>query len=189
MKSLTSMRKSLFSFVFLFGFGIQTSIAQNTSAKASAAVEEKTGLTLERVFRDPTLYPKPGNFGEFAPDGKHFIEFKLDDSPQPSDKITSPGPNPWQLIKKDIEGKSITPIILFDAKRFEEIPPQGSYEISGDEKFMVVQYEKQQVYRHSFTAKCYVVDLQSHKITYIPGRMRYPTLSPDNKRVAYVKEN
>ena len=92
-------------------------------------------------------------------------------------------------MKKDIEGKLATSTTLFDSKWFSEIPPQGSYEISGDEKFMVVQYEKQQVYRHSFTAKCYVVDLQLHKITYIPGRMRYPTLSPDNKRVAYVKEN
>jgi len=146
-------------------------------------------LTLESIFKDPSLYPKPGNFGEFAPDGKHFIELKLDDSPQPSDKKTSNSPIAWSLIKKDIEGKSNTPIVLFDARWFEQIPPQGSYEISSDEKFMVVQYEMQQVYRHSFTAKCYVVDLQNHKIAYIPERMRYPTLSPDNKRIAYVKNN
>ena len=139
-------------------------------------------LTLESIFRDPSLYPKPGNFGEFAPDGKHFIELSVDDAP------ANTPPN-WSLIKKDIEGKSNSTIILFDSKKCDKIPPQGSYEISSDEKFMVVQYEKQQVYRHSFTAKCYVVDLQSHKITYIPGRMRYPTLSPDNKHIAYVKDN
>ncbi len=184
------MNKSLFiAIILLWGFSPVIAIAQPTEPIASKTVEQNPGLTLERIFRDPSLYPKPGNFGEFSPDGKHFIEFKLDDSPQPSDKTTSNRPIPWQLIKKDIEGKSNTPIILFDAKRFQEIPPQGSYEISSDEKFMVVQYEKQQVYRHSFTAKSYVVDLQLHKITYIPGRMRYPTLSPDNKRVAYVKDN
>ncbi|MEY4709968.1 MAG: hypothetical protein RIS28_1100, partial [Bacteroidota bacterium] len=184
------MNKSLFiAIILLWGFSPVIAIAQPTEPIASKTVEQNPGITLERIFRDPSLYPKPGNFGEFSPDGKHFIEFKLDDSPQPSDKTTSNRPIPWQLIKKDIEGKSNTPIILFDAKRFQEIPPQGSYEISSDEKFMVVQYEKQQVYRHSFTAKCYVVDLQLHKITYIPGRMRYPTLSPDNKRVAYVKDN
>lgn len=184
------MNKSLFiAIILLWGFSPVIAIAQPTEPIASKTVEQNPGLTLERIFRDPSLYPKPGNFGEFSPDGKHYIEFKLDDSPQPSDKTTSNRPIPWQLIKKDIEGKSNTPIILFDAKRFQEIPPQGSYEISSDEKFMVVQYEKQQVYRHSFTAKSYVVDLQLHKITYIPGRMRYPTLSPDNKRVAYVKDN
>ena len=145
-------------------------------------------LTLENIFKDPSLYPKPGNFGEFAPDGKHFIELKQEE-PQPSDKKTSNSPIAWSLIKKDIEGKSNTPIVLFDAHWFDKTPPQGSYEISSDEKFMVVQYEMQQVYRHSFTAKCYVVDLQNHKITYIPERMRYPTLSPDNKRIAYVKNN
>ena len=167
---------------FLFvGSAISSSWAQSTTPS--------NALTLESIFKDPSLYPKPGNFGEFAPDGKHFIELKIDDSPQPSDKKTSNSPIAWSLIKKDIEGKSNTPIILFDARWFEQVPPQGSYEISSDEKFMVVQYEMQQVYRHSFTAKCYVVDLQNHKITYIPERMRYPTLSPDNKRIAYVKNN
>ena len=167
---------------FLFvGYAISSSWAQSTTPPNT--------LTLESIFKDPSLYPKPGNFGEFAPDGKHFIELKIDDSPQPSDKKTSNSPIAWSLIKKDIEGKSNTPIILFDARWFEQVPPQGSYEISSDEKFMVVQYEMQQVYRHSFTAKCYVVDLQNHKITYIPERMRYPTLSPDNKRIAYVKNN
>jgi dipeptidyl-peptidase-4 len=167
---------------FLFvGSAISSSWAQSTTPS--------NALTLESIFKDPSLYPKPGSFGEFAPDGKHFIELKIDDSPQPSDKKTSNSPIAWSLIKKDIEGKSNTPIILFDARWFEQVPPQGSYEISSDEKFMVVQYEMQQVYRHSFTAKCYVVDLQNHKITYIPERMRYPTLSPDNKRIAYVKNN
>lgn len=166
---------------FLFvGSVINSSWAQSTTPSNT--------LTLERIFKDPSLYPKPGNFGEFAPDGKHFIELKLEE-PQPSDKKTSNAPNPWSLIKKDIEEKSSTSIVLFDATWFEQVPPQGSYEISSDEKFMVVKYEMQQVYRHSFTAKCYVVDLQNHKITYIPERMRYPTLSPDNKRIAYVKNN
>ena len=166
---------------FLFvGSAISSSWAQSTTPSNT--------LTLESIFKDPSLYPKPGNFGEFAPDGKHFIELKLEE-PQPSDKKTSNSPIAWSLIKKDIEGKSNTPIVLFDAHWFDKTPPQGSYEISSDEKFMVVQYEMQQVYRHSFTAKCYVVDLQNHKITYIPERMRYPTLSPDNKRLAYVKNN
>ena len=166
---------------FLFvGSVINSSWAQSTTPSNT--------LTLESIFKDPSLYPKPGNFGEFAPDGKHFIELKLEE-PQPSDKKTSNSPVAWSLIKKDIEGKSNTPIVLFDAHWFDKTPPQGSYEISSDEKFMVVQYEMQQVYRHSFTAKCYVVDLQNHKITYIPERMRYPTLSPDNKRIAYVKNN
>jgi dipeptidyl-peptidase-4 len=154
--------------------------AQSPTAQSSKLIETK--LTLESIFRDPTLYPKPGNFGEFAPDGKHFIELKVEDAPANTAAQ-------WSLIKKDIEGKLNNTIVLFDSKKCDKTPPQGSYEISSDEKFMVVQYEKQQVYRHSFTAKCYVIDLQSHKITYIPGRMRYPTLSPDNKRVAYVKDN
>ena len=166
---------------FLFvGSVINGSWAQSTTPSNT--------LTLESIFKDPSLYPKPGNFGEFAPDGKHFIELKLEE-PQSSDKKTSNSPVAWSLIKKDIEGKSNTPIVLFDAHWFDKTPPQGSYEISSDEKFMVVQYEMQQVYRHSFTAKCYVVDLQNHKITYIPERMRYPTLSPDNKRLACVKNN
>ena len=186
------MKKGLFRIgILAFSFFCSTtSIAQSAEKDLKGTSTNSTGaLTLESIFKDPSLYPKPGNFGEFAPDGKHFIELKIDESPQPSDKKTSNSPIAWSLIKKDIEGKSNTPITLFDARWFEQVPPQGSYEISSDEKFMVVQYEMQQVYRHSFTAKCYVVDLQNHKITYIPERMRYPTLSPDNKRIAYVKNN
>ena len=185
------MKKGLFGVgIWAFSFFCSTtSLAQSTEKDPkSTSINSTEVLTLESIFKDPSLYPKPGNFGEFAPDGKHFIELKLED-PQPSDKKTSNSPIAWSLIKKDIEGKSNTPIVLFDAHWFDKTPPQGSYEISSDEKFMVVQYEMQQVYRHSFTAKCYVVDLQNHKITYIPERMRYPTLSPDNKRIAYVKNN
>ncbi|MFN5415248.1 MAG: hypothetical protein ACK5BM_08570, partial [Bacteroidota bacterium] len=78
-------------------FTANIGIAQNTSVKASAAVEEKTGLTLERVFRDPTLYPKPGNFGEFAPDGKHFLEFVQEEA----GKSIPNAPSNWSLVKKD----------------------------------------------------------------------------------------
>ncbi len=173
---------------FLFTHPITAQIDGKIQNPGTSTITKSNALTLESIFKDPSLYPKPGNFGEFAPDGKHFIELKLEE-PQPSDKKTSNLPVAWSLIKKDIEGKSNAPIVLFDAHWFDKTPPQGSYEISSDEKFMVVQYEMQQVYRHSFTAKCYVVDLQNHKITYIPERMRYPTLSPDNKRIAYVKNN
>ena len=173
---------------FLFTHPVTAQTDTRIQNPGPSAITKSSTLTLESIFKDPSLYPKPGNFGEFAPDGKHFIELKLEE-PQPSDKKTSNSPIAWSLIKKDIEGKSNTPIVLFDAHWFDKTPPQGSYEISSDEKFMVVQYEMQQVYRHSFTAKCYVVDLQNHKITYIPERMRYPTLSPDNKRIAYVKNN
>jgi dipeptidyl-peptidase-4 len=178
--------------LLVLGFLMNLPITAQTDTRVQnpgpSAITKPSTLTLESIFKDPSLYPKPGNFGEFAPDGKHFVELKQEE-PQPSDKKTSNSPISWSLIKKDIEGKSNTPIILFDAHWFDKTPPQGSYEISSDEKFMVVQYEMQQVYRHSFTAKCYVVDLQNHKITYIPERMRYPTLSPDNKRIAYVKNN
>ncbi len=178
----------------LLGFSVlftQPTAAQTdtkTQNPGPLAITKSSALTLESIFKDPSMYPKPANYGEFAPDGKHFIELRIEE-PQPSDKKTSNSPVAWSLIKKDIEGKTNTPIVLFNARWFDQIPPQGRYEITNDEKFMVVQYETQQVYRHSFTAKCYVVDLQNHKITYIPERMRYPTLSPDNKRIAYVKNN
>lgn len=184
------MKKGFLHFgIFAIGITCSLTILAQSSDKNQnpSTTAASNTLTLESIFKDPGLYPKPGNFGEFSPDGKHFIELKIDE--QPSDKQTSNAPQKWTLVKKDIEGKSNTPIVLFDAGWFNPIPPQGSYEISSDEKFMVVQYETKQVYRHSFTAKCYVVDLQNHKITYILERMRYPTLSPDNKRLAYVKNN
>ncbi|PHX92956.1 MAG: S9 family peptidase [Flavobacteriales bacterium] len=131
--------------------------------------------SLDDIFNDPTLYPLPAKFDEFSPDGKHFL------------KRNQIGEN-WYLFLQNIETLDSVSVV-FDSRWFDTIPSLGQYTLSGDGQFLVGQYEMQQVYRHSFTARCYVVDLHSKKITYIPGHIRYPSLSKDNKRLAYVKEN
>jgi dipeptidyl-peptidase-4 len=54
---------------------------------------------------------------------------------------------------------------------------------------LLVETNQKQIYRHSASVNAYVVDIVSKKVIEIPGRLRYPTLSPDNKNVAYVKDN
>jgi hypothetical protein len=117
------MKKGFLHFgIFAIGITCSLTILAQSSDKNQNPSASNT-LTLESIFKDPGLYPKPGNFGEFSPDGKHFIELKIDE--QPSDKQTSNAPQKWTLVKKDIEGKSNTPIVLFDAGWFKPIPPQA----------------------------------------------------------------
>ena len=89
----------------------QSEIADNRKSNTTTS-ETKSSLSLERVFRDPTLYPKPGNFGEFAPEGKHFLEFVSEET----DKSKPTSVPQWSLVKTDIEGKSSERITLFDSK-------------------------------------------------------------------------
>ena len=70
------MKKGLFRIgILAFSFFCSTtSIAQSAEKELKGTSTNSTGaLTLESIFKDPSLYPKQGNFGEFAPDGKHFI--------------------------------------------------------------------------------------------------------------------
>ncbi len=131
--------------------------------------------SLDQIFNDPTLYPLPPKFEQFSPDGKHFI------------KLNHIGEN-WYLFSQHIETLDSVALV-FDSRWFDTIPILGQYELSSDGRFLIGQYEMEKVFRHSFTSRCYVVDLNRKKITYIPGRIRYPSLSKNNSRLAYVKEN
>ena len=54
---------------------------------------------------------------------------------------------------------------------------------------MLIETDQESIYRHSFSVHAYVVNLKNKTVKAIPGRLRYPTLSPDNTKVAFVREN
>jgi len=106
---------------------------------------------------------------------------------------TSTNPNnPVTVTPTQPEG-----ITIFDSREYkklfdEKFPGknlQGDFSLSDDGNFMLVTYDAQQIYRHSSSTMGYVVDLQKKTITFIPVRMRYPTLSPNNKYLSYVADN
>ena len=65
------------------------------------------------------------------------------------------------------------------------------YSFSSDEKYVLVATESQPIYRHSFTAKWQVYDVNAKSFTTIfEGKpVQEPTFSPDATKVGFVFEN
>ena len=146
----------------------------------TCAVSNAQNIAFDDIFNNKSLRPKPANIGQFSNDGKFLISTK---TVKAGDKTT------WWVILQNPANPSDSIKTLFHSNWFEKTLPEGSTTFSSDEKFMLVETNPQKIYRHSSSVNAYVVDIQNKKIIDIPGRFRYPTLSPNNKNVAYVKDN
>lgn len=92
------------------------------------------------------------------------------------------------LQRKIRDGKLCN--LFFNTKWVIDKLPVSNYELSADEKFILVSSMPERIYRHSMKSINYVIDISKKKITQIDNeKIMYATLSPDNKAVAYVKNN
>ncbi len=65
------------------------------------------------------------------------------------------------------------------------------YEFSADDRKILVAIDKERIYRHSFRADYYMVDLSDGSVTYLSraGKQQLASFSPDGRKVAFVREN
>lgn len=82
---------------------------------------------------------------------------------------------------------------VFDSEELRgcKITDWDGYEMSADESKILLHTDTKMVYRYSFTADYYVYDVKTQRITKLTeeGGEEIATLSPDNEKVAYVKNN
>jgi dipeptidyl-peptidase-4 len=79
---------------------------------------------------------------------------------------------------------------LIDTKnQYKLLGGIDSYTFSSDEKKILIANNKNQIYRHSFTADYFLYDIVSKELTKILEQVQEPTFSPDGKKIGYVKEN
>lgn len=66
-----------------------------------------------------------------------------------------------------------------------------SYTFSDDENRILVATERNQIYRHSFTAQFYVYDRSENSFTPLSdnGAQRLATFSPDGSKIGFVRDN
>ncbi len=154
-------KKSILFFLIFWGISNLT-LAQN--------------ISFDDIFSNRSLKPTPAKIGQFTADGKSLIATKYSG-------------NSWWIITQNPSNPSDSLKTLFHSNWFSQKLQQGSTKFSTDYQFMLVETNPNQIYRHSYSVMAYVVDIQNKKTIEIPGRVLYPTLSPDNQNVAYVKEN
>jgi dipeptidyl-peptidase-4 len=133
-------------------------------------------ISFDDIFNNRELRAKPAKMGEFSVDGKYLI-------------ATKSTTNAWWIITQNPANPNDSINTLFHSTWINKKIQQGTTTFSNDQKFLLVETNQKQIYRHSASVNAYVVDIASKKVIEIPGRLRYPTLSPDNKNVAYVKDN
>ncbi|MEM6643909.1 MAG: S9 family peptidase [Bacteroidota bacterium] len=65
-----------------------------------------------------------------------------------------------------------------------------SYSFSDDESLVLIMTEREAIYRRSYTAVFYLYDRNTQDIKQLAdGRQSYATISPDNQKVAFTRDN
>ena len=85
-----------------------------------------------------------------------------------------------QPVSTLVDGNALaSPIVIDD------------YSFSADETKMLLQTQKQSIYRRSFIAEYFMYDVATNTLVPLSsgGRQSYATFSPDGSKVAFVREN
>ena len=145
-------------------------------------------------FHNGTLRPKAGPIYPFTPDGKDLLKSGkyVDNSTQIQENAKENGVQKgistyWYVSLINPRKNFETGDTLFHSKWFKDSIPMGKFTLSDNREFMLIETDQESIYRHSFSVHAYVVNLKNKTVKAIPGRLRYPTLSPDNTKVAFVR--
>ncbi|BDS14828.1 S9 family peptidase [Aureispira anguillae] len=133
---------------------------------ASAQLKD---ISIPQIWEDYRFYPKMVPGFNFMKDGKHY-------SVQESNEI----------IQYDLtSGKKTSVIYSSSDLNF------SSYTFSADENKLVLETEREQIYRRSSKANFYVWDRKSEKLTAVSktGKQRYATLDAQGNKIAFVRSN
>ena len=134
-------------------------------------------ITVESIWRDYEFIPRSVPGFNFLNDGRHFTRLESN------------------VIKKyDIEtGEKVADIFnagsVVGQLGFES--EMGGYSFNHDETKILIESERQRIYRRSFLAKYHIYDLEKQEFhaLYEEGKVMNATFSPDASKVAYVYEN
>ena len=139
-----------------------------------SVVSQNKDITLEDIWQDYVFYPSSIQGLNSMNDGIHFS------------KITKE--NKLQFLNKySFEtGEIIDSITSSEDLGFNI----GNYSFSENEEKIVFATETESIYRYSSRSIFYILNLKTKKVSKVSDdKIMYATLSPNGKKIAYVKEN
>ena len=139
-----------------------------------SAVAQNKDITLEDIWQDYVFYPSSIQGLNSMNDGIHFSKITKKDKLQ-------------FLNKYSFEtGEVIDSITSSEVLGFNI----GNYSFSENEEKIVFATETESIYRYSSRSIFYVLDLKTEKVSKVSDdKVMYASLSPNGKKIAYVKEN
>ncbi|MFA6400167.1 MAG: S9 family peptidase [Salinivirgaceae bacterium] len=159
------MKRKLFVFLFsLLGISL---FSQNI---------EKKGITLSDLYQTYSFYPKTVKGLQSMNDGQHYTALVGDSV----------------LIKYSYKtGEPVATLVSVSDFNNPQIQEIQSYIFNSDETKLIFYINREDIYRHSFTADYFVWDFEIHKLLPVSlnGSQRLATLSPDGAQVAFVRNN
>jgi dipeptidyl-peptidase 4 len=137
--------------------------------------QEKKSITLEDVFKK-NVFAQKGVYGiNWMKDGQFYSSLKRE-------------ANQPKVVKMNVTTGKEEAVLLDGAALKVNF---SSYAFNNDETKALIVSEEESIYRRSSKGVFHVVDLQTGQLqTLMNGeKIMYATLSPDNNKVAFVKDN
>jgi dipeptidyl-peptidase 4 len=144
----------------------------------------KKNITLEEIWQSPSFFGD--NFWGLSTlsDGKTMLDLDYSDFKNP------------KIIKTDlVSGKFKGDVV--DLQTLQKLLPAGAkisldaFEISPDEKKLLIPADKEPIYRHSSKANYYIYDIASKKAEALSnkGKQSIPEFSPYGNYICFVRDN
>ena len=153
--------------IFILLTSVYSTDAQNIEKLKQVSLEEIWGGKFSQEYINDI---------QSMNDGESYTVLEYGDSGSEINKYSYSSFNKISNIVKGSE--------LIDAPFFT------NYTFSSDENKILLATEVSQVYRHSYTAKHYIYNINSSKLIELSiGEEQEPTFSPDGSKVAYVSDN
>ncbi len=140
----------------------------------SAQGQQKKKVSLEDIFRFSTFNQKSVYGINWMKDGNFYSSLSRENAPK--------------IVKINLASGEETEVLVDG----EQIGVDFTdYSLSADERFALLSSNVEPIYRRSSKAIYHIVDLTTNDVQpLLDGeKVSYATLSPDNTKVAYVKEN
>jgi len=134
-------------------------------------------INVQKIWKDYTFSTNSVSGFNFMNDGRHYTRRSSN-----------------LIIKYDLTNGMAVDTIFDGSKMTEQAGFSGRfsrYQFSHDENYLILESERESIYRRSSKAFFYIYDRKNESIKAVKhdSKVMYASLSPDSKKLAYVYEN